>query len=1158
MSTPEEQTASATAMKRALMTMERMQRRIDEYERARSEPIAIVGMACRFPGGVVDPQTFWDLLSTGRDAIVEVPEDRWDVDAFFDERPQVPGKISCRWGGFLDRMDRFDHQFFSISRREAVLMDPQQRLFLEVTWEALEDAGQAPHSLAGSDTGVYLAIYGTDYASQVFADLARINAYSALGNLHSIAAGRVSYLLDLRGPNVAVDTACSSSLTAVHQACQGLRLGETDLAICGAVNAILSPQASISLSQLNESFVGDGRIKTFDASADGFVRGEGCGVVVLKRLSDALRDGDRPYAVIRGSAMNQDGRSAGLSAPNGASQRAMLRRALKVSGVRPEQVAFVETHGTGTKLGDPIEVDALADVYGRPDGPPVYLGAVKTNLGHLEAAAGMAGLIKTALCVERGQIPPNLHFTELSPHISFDGTTFAVPTALTPWPADAQPRVAGVSSFGLSGTNVHVIVEQAPPTTVERPDQRRPRSVLALSAKTETALVKLARRYQDRLAVAAPTDLPEVCYSANTGRAHFPYRLAAVGDTAAEVAERLGDYVLGDPGEGLALGRAGGATGSDVVFLFSGAGPQRVGMARELYETQPTFRRVLDYCDKIMQPVLGASLLSALYPQEPGTELIYHVENAVPALFAVEYALAEMWRSWGVEPVAVIGHSLGEYAAACFAGVMSLDDGLSLVAERARLLQQLPDVGAMAAIFAPRDKVAAELASHDPATIAIAAVNGPANTTVSGLRDSVAALCATFEARGVEVKLLHVPRPGHSPLVEPMLAPLAAALRQVTFAPPRIPLVSNLTGQLWPWDRVPDAEYWCRHTRQAVLFADGISTLAELGYRTFLEIGPATNLLGLAREILPPDGDVLMLPSLRPQQRDWDVLLSTVSQLYVHGGQLDWTGFDRDYQRTRVRLPRYPFDPVRCWHQITAGVPVAPNGRSEAVDPTGDRVDEAATADPRTPARSLAGNLITAAELQAIEPSARVDTLVGQLVRSVQRALGYRSTTVDPDDPLASLGLDSLMAVELRNEIQNRLGVSLTVASFLRGATIRSVATTVVAQLPGHAPPDGPGHAPPDRPGHAPPDGPGHAPPDRPGHAPPDRPGYGSAGEPGQARTGEPGHAPAAEPEPGRVADAPIRRVERVEDIAARLLAQIEDLPDEPAGPTTDAEAIHA
>ncbi|MFD5920257.1 type I polyketide synthase [Kitasatospora sp. NPDC058201] len=1088
--------ASMTAMKRAYLTMERMQHRIDAYEQARSEPIAVVGVGCRFPGGVTDTDAYWELLSGGTDAIGEVPADRWDVDAFYDPEPRRPGRTSTRWGGFLDRIDRFDHEFFGISRREAVSMDPQQRLVLEVAWEALEDAGQAPHALAGSRTGVFLGICSNDYAGLLFREPEDITAHASTGIAHSIASGRLSYLLDLRGPSVSVDTACSSSLVAVHQACQNLRLGECDLAISGGVNAVLSPEAAISFSQFPEMLADDGRCKTFDAAANGFVRSEGCGVVVLKRLSDALRDEDRVLAVIRGSAVNQDGRSSGLTAPNGAAQRDLFRRALAAGGVDPQRLGYIETHGAGTKLGDPIEVAALAEVYGRTEGAPLYLGAVKTNLGHLEAAAGIAGLIKAALCLDRGLIPPNLHFGELNPHISFDGTTFAVPTGLTPWPTgEGTPRLAGVSSFGFSGTNAHLILEQAPERPAPGPDRRRPLSVLALSAKSGSSLLKLARRYQDRLATAEPEAAADLCFSANTGRSHFPHRLAAVGASPREIADRLADFVRDDPAEGLVPGPAGGAgtaTG-DTVFLFTGQGPQRAGMARQLYETQPSFRRTLDRCDEILRDVLPVPLLSVLHPERPGppaeSDLINTMEYAQPGLFAVEYALAELWRSWGVEPAAVIGHSLGEYTAACFAGAMSLEDGLRLVAERGRLLQRLAESGAMAAVSAPVEEVAEELARYDAALISVAAVNGPANTTVSGVREVVDAVCGTFTARGAEVKRLRISTSSHSPLVEPVLEPLRKALDEVSFGAPRIPLLSNLTGRLWPWDEALDTGYWLRHARQPVLFADGVRALYDLGYRTFLEIGPAPTLLGLVREVLTGD-DVRTLPSLRPSYDDWEVLLGSLGRLYADGAEVDWAGFDRDYARSRAPLPHYPFAATRCWHEPGGGAPVtdrgAPAGAGRARpggarDNGGDRpggqrpgpgrstetrtgeerrVDERRVEErparqtaphriPGAPGRSAASGLPTAEELLRVPAGERVGTLVERLSSSVRTALGSRAATVDPDAPLSGLGLDSLMAVELRNEVQGRLGIKVTVADFLKGATVRGLAEQVAGELAG-------------------------------------------------------------------------------------------------------------
>ena len=676
----EPQTSAAT-LRRAYLTLDRMQRELDDYQRARSEPIAIVGLGCRFPGGVVDADSYWDVLSGGVDAVGEIPANRWDADSFYDDQPQQPGKMSTRWGGFLDRVDTFDYDFFGISQREALAMDPQQRLMLEVTWEALEDAGLPAAGLAGSRTGVFMGVCSSDFGTETFRQPSDITAYASTGTAHSVVTGRLSYLLDLRGPSLAIDSACSSSLVAVHLACQSLRAGESDLAVSGGVNVVLSPLPSIAFSQFPGMVAADGRCRTFDAAANGYVRSEGCGIVVLKRLADALRDDDQVLALVRGGAVNQDGRSSGVTAPNGLAQRDVLRRALEASGVEPREVSYIEAHGTGTRLGDPIEVEALAEVYGHPRGAPVYLGSAKTNIGHPEAAAGIAGLIKVVLTLGRGVIPPNVHFEELNPHISFAGTTFAVPTALTPWPAGAEPggeepaggaeaagaeaagaeaageapegrRIAGVSSFGFSGTNAHLILEAAPPRSAPPADTRRPRSVLALSAKSGSALTEMAKRYGDLLRADPSASLADLCFSASTGRSHFRHRLAAVAGTAPEMADLLADFVDGMPGDEPATGEAGQA---DVVFLFTGQGPQRPGMARELYETQPTFRATLDRCDDILRPILDTSLRSVLYPAgeaaDPETALIYQTAYSQPG------PVRGGVRARG--PVAVVGRRAG-------------------------------------------------------------------------------------------------------------------------------------------------------------------------------------------------------------------------------------------------------------------------------------------------------------------------------------------------------------------------------------------------------------------------------------------------------------------------------------------------------------------
>ncbi len=568
-------------LKRALVQIRDLEARLAEADEARAAPIAVLGIGCRFPGGADDPESFWQLLRDGRDAITEVPADRWDLGTYYDADPDAAGKMYTRWGGFLDGIDRFDTDFFGIRPREAIPLDPQQRLLLEVGWHALEDAGQAPERLRGSSAGVFVGISTNDYAQlTLFGDPDRIDVYSATGNALNAAAGRLAYFLGLRGPAMAVDTACSSSLVAVHLACQALCAGDCRLALAGGVNLMLTPHNTIATCRAR-MMARDGRCKAFDASADGYVRSEGCGMIVLKRLADARRDRDPIQAVIRGSAVNQDGASSALTVPNAAAQQDLLREALARAGVTASQISYVEAHGTGTALGDPIEMDSLKAVLlpGRTADRRCAIGSVKTNIGHLEAAAGIAGLIKVVLALQRQTIPPHLHLKSLNPHIELDGTALGIPTVLQPWPAGPSARLAGVSSFGFTGTNAHVIVEEASPTTASQPPDDRPLHVLTLSARTGNARREVAAAYQDRLGVADPASLADIAFTANAGRAHFAHRLALIAAAPAPMSAALSDFLAGAASAiGLSQGLAS-TTPPRVVFFFPDQ-PVRLGAAR--------------------------------------------------------------------------------------------------------------------------------------------------------------------------------------------------------------------------------------------------------------------------------------------------------------------------------------------------------------------------------------------------------------------------------------------------------------------------------------------------------------------------------------------------------------------------------------------------
>jgi acyl transferase domain-containing protein len=891
--------------KRLALLAYELQTRLDRAEQERADPIAVVGIGCRFPGAE-SPDAYWRLLHEERDAVREVPGERWDVDAYYDPDPDAPGRIATRWGGFLERVDQFDAPFFGISRREAVSMDPQQRLLLEVCWEALEHAGQSPRALAGSATGVFVGMATGDYWGMLRdRGLESVDAYMATGTAHSVAAGRVAYVLGLQGPNVAVDTACSSSLVAVHLACQSLRAGESRMALAGGVNLILVPDITVALSR-SHMMASDGRCKAFDARADGFVRGEGCGVVVLKRLSDACADGDRVLAVIRGSAVNQDGRSSGITAPNGASQQQVIRRALASARVRPEEVGYVEAHGTGTSLGDPIEAHALAAEFaGRAADNPLVVGSVKANIGHLEAAAGVAGLIKAVLALHNERIPGQLHFHEMNPHIQWDGLPVEIPVGGRGWAAGARRRVAGVSSFGFGGTNAHVVLEEAPGAV--QPDEpeagapagERAEHVLALSAQTDAALREMIGAYAARVG-AGSEPVADLCFTANVGRSHFAERAAFVARSRDEL---LAALRAAPAARGSAEGRP------KLAFLFTGQGSQWPGMARELYDTEPVFRAAIDACAAALDGVLDRPLREIL--DGAAAALLDETAYAQPALFAVEWALAALWRSWGVEPAAVLGHSVGEYAALCVAGVWTLEDGLRLVAERGRMMQALGAGWGMMAVQAPATRAEAAVRGLER-FVSLAAVNGPESVVLSGQLAELAQAEARLAAGGVEVRRLRVSHAFHSPQMDAVADAFARRAAALEFRPPRVAVISSATGRRVGLDELRQPEYWRRQVREAVRFQAAMETLVEAGYETFLEVGPAATLTGMARDGVGREGQ-LWAVSMRRDRGAGRQMLESLAQLYARGVAVDWAGFDAPFARRRVALPTYPFQRQRYW-----------------------------------------------------------------------------------------------------------------------------------------------------------------------------------------------------------------------------------------------------
>ncbi len=905
------------------------------------EPIAIVSLACRFPGAP-DPEAYWELLSGGVDAIREIPDDRFDVDEYYDPDPEAPGKIYTRYGGFLDTIDRFDPEFFGISPREAVWMDPQQRLMLEIVWEGLERAGYSPASLRGSRSGVFVGVAANEYSQLLAANsVDTIEAHFITGNSLNVIAGRVAFALGLEGPAMAVDTACSASLVAVHQACQALHSGDCDLALAGGVNVLLSPASIIAASRAR-MLSADGRCKTFDGAANGYARSEGCGVLVLKRLSDAERDGDPVLAVIKGTAVNQDGASSGLTVPNGGAQQRLIATTLARAGVAGRDVDYLEAHGTGTSLGDPIEVQAAAAVYGADRDPdrPLLIGSVKTNIGHLESAAGIAGLIKVVLSLQHGMLPQNLHFANPSPHIPWDSLPVRVVDKAIPWEADGRPRRAGTSSFGFSGTNAHVLIEEAPsPSAADvSPDgaapepaaDREPIGVLPLSARSSQALVALARRYADWLDEHPDVDIDDVCYTAGVGRSHFEHRAALVVDSVAGARDLLVGLAENRLGPGAMRGDC--ADPPKTAWLFTGQGSQYPGMARELFDAEPVFADTVKRCAEAVDGMLPRPLLEVMFGLDNGEdsdagETLRNTSFAQPALFAVEMGLARLWQSWGVEPDVVLGHSVGQYAAACVAGVFSLEDGARLIAERGRLFGSLPDGGRMVAVFADAQTV--ERAAEEFPHISVAAYNGP-NTVLSGPGADLEEIVARLNADGLRCTWLDTSHAFHSELLDPVLDEFEAYAKGFEFAVPFLPLVCNRTGAVLTADTPLDAQYWRRHSRQPVQFAESVRTVAALGCSVLMEIGPQPVLTNAALQAWPESSAApRAIVSLRKDADARRQMAEAVGAAYVAGHRPEFAALHHRLHH-RLELPTYPFQRRRIWPKTSGATGVTGGGTAVA------------------------------------------------------------------------------------------------------------------------------------------------------------------------------------------------------------------------------------
>ncbi|TXK39232.1 SDR family NAD(P)-dependent oxidoreductase [Nonomuraea sp. C10] len=945
-------------LKRATVELAQARGRLAEAEERAHEPIAIVGMACRYPGGGDTAEGLWELLSEGRSAVREVPASRWDIDDYYHPDPRTPGGVYTRYGTFLDDITGWDAEFFGLSPREALRMDPHQRLLLELVWEGLENAGLSPARLAGSRTGVMIGLMDTLQYGRLQIErqggAALADPYLGQGSVPSVAAGRIAYQLDLNGPTLTVDTACSSSLIAVHLASESLRRGECDLAVAAGASLTMHPSLYIQACA-GLMMCSDGRCKTFDESADGYVMGEGGGLVVLERLSSAVAAGRRIHAVLRGSAVNQDGRSNGLTAPSRRAQADVIGRALAAARVSPDDVAYVEAHGSGTRLGDAIELSALHDVFGRrsPD-RPLRVGAIKTNIGHTQAAAGVAGLIKSVLILKNGQIPPSLHLTNPAAAFPENGAIRPV-TGLEPLPQGDEPALAGVSSFGLSGTNAHLIVEKAPPPAPPETPARDTVHLLPLSAGSAAALREQATRLADWVSAHPAATVPDLAHTLQTGRAELDHRRALVCADLDDAVRGL--RAAADSGGGHRVkGRP------RVAFLLPGVGDQYAGLGRELYAKEPVYAEAVDNCVELVQRRSATDLrplflaetsaapgdLAALLgrtgeaPEAPGP--LDHAEVAHPFLFTAEYALARLLGHWGVTPDLLIGYSLGEYVAACLAGVFTLEDALHVVLERAHLINAVP-AGRMIAVAAPEERIVPVLVSGG-IDVDVAAGNGPSMTVLSGSPAEIEAASAALAVEGIACRALRSAHAFHSRLLQPAREKLAAVLDTVPRRAPAVPVVSNLTGLPLTAEQATGTSYWADQLVSTVRFADGVRHCVDQDVDAFVELGPGQTLGGLVRQNLAGGSGVAVLGTLPPRwtggaPRDpHEELLRTCARLWELGAEVTW-------ERTRagagrvLSLPTYPFQRTSFWPDRTTAHG-APAGSDAARGPaaTGSDADQ--------------------------------------------------------------------------------------------------------------------------------------------------------------------------------------------------------------------------